>query len=55
MKLLVLVLSLVALSACADPQAQKPKGPVSDKSQLSWGRPLPGEGGAAFGGVLDQR
>ena len=55
MKLFVLALVVCGLASCADPKAQKPKGPVSDKSQLSWGRPLPGEGGAAFGGVLDQR
>jgi len=49
----------LALTSCATEAEKKARaieaGLKSQKSQLSWGRPLPGEGGGALGGVLDRR
>ena len=42
---------LVGACATTDPE---PVGPVSEESDMPWNTPRPGEGGAAFGGLLGE-
>ncbi len=54
-----LLLSMVGLGAvlilggCATTE-QEPVGPVSEKSDMPWNTPQPGEGGSQFGGLLSE-
>ena len=43
----------LVLGSCATTK-QEPIGPVSDKSDMPWNTPQPGEGGSAFGGLLNE-
>ncbi len=39
------------LSSCAP---EKPQGPQSDKTDMPWNPPVPGQGAGAFGGMPQQ-
>jgi hypothetical protein len=50
------VLSAV-LTSCAtedEEESRKPVGPPSSSSQLPWNKPVPGQGGGAFGALPQQ-
>ncbi|MDA0767490.1 MAG: hypothetical protein O3A92_11790 [Verrucomicrobia bacterium] len=55
-KLVLTLLGLgvgLILGGCATTEPA-PVGPVSEESDMPWNTPQPGEGGSAFGGMLDQ-
>lgn len=54
-KLLFLALVGIGLmlGGCATIE-DEPVGPVSEESDMPWNTPRPGEGGAAFGGLLSE-
>lgn len=41
------------VGSCASIE-REPVGPVSEESDMPWNTPRPGEGGAAFGGLLGE-
>ncbi len=43
-----LILSL-GFTSCADEPEKKPKGPVSETSQIPWNAPVAGQGQGQFG------
>ena len=54
--LLALLIASSMLSSCAkEEQERKPVPPTSSASNMPWNRPMPGEGGGQFGGMLQRR
>ena len=52
---LLLGLCLGFVASCATDTEPKVVGPESDESSMPWNRPMPGEGGGAFGGIFNQQ
>jgi hypothetical protein len=55
--ILAAVVLSVFIPSCAtedDEESRKPVGPPSSSSQLPWNKPVPGQGGGAFGALPQQ-
>lgn len=51
-----MVVVLTLLSSCAEQEEErKPVPPTSSAGNMPWNRPMPGEGGGQFGGMLQRR
>ncbi len=48
------VLPLVSCTTGDEEEERKPVGPPSQSSQIPWNRPVPGQGGGAFGALPQQ-
>ena len=46
---LLVTAACLGFNSCAGETEQKPKGPVSNESQMSWSTPIPGQGQGQFG------
>ena len=60
MKLLItsalLVLPFLSITSCVTQEKErKAVPPQSNASNMPWNRPMPGEGSAQFGGMLERR
>jgi len=55
-KFLAAALLAAFIPSCAteDDEDRKPVGPPSSSSQLPWNKPVPGQGGGAFGALPQQ-
>jgi len=50
-KLLVTLIAVLGIAACADSSEPKPRGPVSESSQIPWNTPIAGQGQGQFGAL----
>lgn len=54
--LLVVLVAANLMSSCVNKEPErKPVPPTSSASNMPWNRPMPGEGGGQFGGMLQRR
>lgn len=50
----VLAIFIPSCATTEDEEDRKPVGPPSSSSQLPWNKPVPGQGGGAFGALPQQ-
>jgi hypothetical protein len=49
-------LPFISITSCVTQEKErKAVPPQSSASKMPWNRPMPGEGGAQFGGMLERR
>ncbi|TAE91284.1 MAG: hypothetical protein EAZ81_07165 [Verrucomicrobia bacterium] len=54
--LLAILVATSLLNSCANKEPErKAVPPTSSASNMPWNRPMPGEGGGQFGGMLQRR
>jgi hypothetical protein len=52
----LLALPFLSMTSCVNQEKErKAVPPQSSASKMPWNRPMPGEGGAQFGGMLERR
>jgi len=52
----IVLSAILPLASCTDGEEKerKPVGPQSSSSQIPWNKPMPGQGGGAFGALPQQ-